>query len=175
VYRQIGNMIRRLRPIGLDEFGLPTALEHCVESWRERLPQASFTLTVDGDFSRLADTLNITLYRLVQEGLTNVSKFARSSRVEIYLVRAPGDAARSGEIVVTMADDGPGTDLSKPRAGLGLIGMRERVEALGGEFHIASQPGGGFLFCARVPVQAGLPEPSEPNEDDAPLPERSEK
>ena len=175
VYRQIGNMIRRLRPIGLDEFGLPTALEHCVESWRERLPQASFTLTVDGDFSRLADTLNITLDRLVQEGLTNVSKFARSSRVEIYLVRAPGDAARSGEIVVTMADDGPGTDLSKPRAGLGLIGMRERVEALGGEFHIASQPGGGFLFCARVPVQAGLPEPSEPNEDDAPLPERSEK
>jgi signal transduction histidine kinase len=95
--------------------------------------------------------------------------------VEIYLVRAPGDAARSGEIVVTMADDGPGTDLSMPRAGLGLIGMRERVEALGGEFHIASQPGGGFLFCARVPVQAGLPEPSEPNEDDAPLPERSEK
>ena len=42
--------------------------------------------------------------------------------------------------------------------------MRERVEALGGEFHIASQPGDGFLFCARVPAQAGLPDPSEPNE-----------
>ena len=161
VYREIGGMIRRLRPIGLDEFGLPTALEHCVDGWRERLPGASFALTVEGDFSELTDTQNITLYRLVQEGLTNVSKFARHARVEIYLVRTPADP---GEIVVTMADDGPGTDLTKPRAGLGLIGMRERVEALGGEFHIASKPQGGFLFCARVPVQAGLPVPSAPND-----------
>jgi signal transduction histidine kinase len=165
VYRQIGGMIRRLRPIGLDEFGLPSALEHCVESWRERLPQASFSLTAEGDFSNLADVLNITLYRLVQEGLTNVSKFARTSRVEIYLVRTAEDARRRhGEIVVTMTDDGPGVDLTKPRAGLGLIGMRERVEAIGGEFHIASEPGSGFLFCARVPVQAGLPDPNGPSE-----------
>src|ERR1700712_2063346 len=162
VYKQIGGMIRRLRPIGLDEFGLPSALEHCVEGWRERLPQATFTLTVDGDFSDLADVLNITLYRLGQERLANVSKFARASRVEIYLVRAPEEGNRAGEIVVTMADDGPGMDLAKPRRGLGLIGMRERVEALGGEFHIASTPGNGFLFCARVPAQAGDPEPSEP-------------
>ncbi|MDR5829413.1 histidine kinase [Caballeronia sp. LP006] len=159
VYREIGGMIRKLRPIGLDEFGLPTALEHCVDGWRERLPDAVFTLAVDGDFNNLNDALNITLYRLVQEGLTNVSKFARDARVEIYLARAP-----AGEIVVTMTDDGPGVDLAKPRMGLGLIGMRERVEALGGEFHIASQPGAGFLFCARVPAQAGLPLPSELNE-----------
>ncbi|KND56587.1 Signal transduction histidine kinase, glucose-6-phosphate specific [Candidatus Paraburkholderia kirkii] len=164
VYREIGGMIRKLRPIGLDEFGLPTALEHCVDGWRERLPDATFTFTVDGDFDNLSDALNITLYRLVQEGLTNVSKFSRTSRVEIYLARAPE------EIVVTMADDGPGVDLAKPRKGLGLIGMRERVEALGGEFHVASEPGAGFLFCARVPAQAGLPlptdprAPSEPNE-----------
>jgi signal transduction histidine kinase len=151
VYREIGGMIRRLRPIGLDEFGLPGALEHCVDGWRERLPGASFTLTVEGDFAALSDAQNITLYRLVQEGLTNISKFARNARVEIYLVRTAG---AGGEIVVTMADDGPGVDLSMPRTGLGLIGMRERVEALGGEFHIASEPGGGFLFCARVPAQA---------------------
>jgi signal transduction histidine kinase len=162
VYREIGGMIRKLRPIGLDEFGLPTALEHCVDSWRERLPDASFTLAVDGDFDLLSDALNIALYRLVQEGLTNVSKFARSARVEIYLARAPH------EIVVTMADDGPGVDLAKPRRGLGLIGMRERVEALGGTFQIASEPGAGFLFCARVPAQAGLPLPIEPIEPTAP-------
>ncbi|WP_061168896.1 ATP-binding protein [Caballeronia hypogeia] len=159
VYREIGGMIRKLRPIGLDEFGLPTALEHCVDGWRERLPEATFSLAVDGDFDNLSDALNITLYRLVQEGLTNVSKFARNARVEIYLARAPE------EIVVTMADDGPGVDLAKPRRGLGIVGMRERVEALGGEFQIASEPGGGFLFCARVPAQAGLPLPtSGPNE-----------
>ncbi|SMG59768.1 histidine kinase [Paraburkholderia susongensis] len=173
VYREIGGMIRRLRPIGLDEFGLPSALEHCVDGWRERLPEASFSVTIEGDFSGLSDALTITLYRLVQEGLTNVSKFARRSRVELFMVRAPREAhnAEAGErgkggaptpideIVVTMADDGPGTDLTKPRAGLGLIGMRERVEALGGEFHVASKPQGGFLFCARVPAHAGLAEP----------------
>jgi two-component system, NarL family, sensor histidine kinase UhpB len=64
-----------------------------------------------------------------------------------------------------MTDDGPGMDLSQPREGLGLIGMRERVEALGGEFHLASEPGAGLLVCARLPVQAGLPLPiGEPNE-----------
>jgi two-component system, NarL family, sensor histidine kinase UhpB len=166
VYREIGGMIRRLRPIALDEFGLPSALEHCVEGWRMRLPQASFSLTVKGDFSGLADSLNIMLYRLVQEGLTNVSKFARDAKVEIYLVRTPLDdtpgyaGASDGEIIVTIRDDGPGTDLSKPREGLGLIGMRERVEALGGEFHLASQPACGFLLCARVPVQAARVEPN---------------
>jgi signal transduction histidine kinase len=113
--------------------------------------------------------LTITLYRLVQEGLTNVSKFARNSRVEVFMVRAPREAHMAkdtakanepiDEIVVTMADDGPGVDLNAPRDGLGLIGMRERVEALGGEFHVASKPEGGFLFCARVPAQAGLAEP----------------
>ncbi|MCC8397009.1 histidine kinase [Paraburkholderia sp. MMS20-SJTR3] len=174
VYREIGGMIRRLRPIGLDEFGLPSALEHCVDGWRERLPNASFAVTIEGDFSGLSDVLTITLYRLVQEGLTNVSKYARNARVELFMVRAPRavqrsdeeatahDAANStpiDEIVVTMADDGPGTDLSEPRKGLGLIGMRERVEALGGEFHVASEPQRGFLFCARVPAQAGLTEP----------------
>ncbi|NML30492.1 histidine kinase [Paraburkholderia antibiotica] len=167
VYREIGDMIRRLRPIGLDEFGLPSALEHCVDGWRERLPDASFSLTIEGDFSDLSDALNITLYRLVQEGLTNVSKYARRSRVELFMVRAPretpgsaaGAAVPIDEIVVTMADDGPGTDLTKPRTGLGLIGMRERVEALGGEFHVASEPRRGFLFCARVPAHAGLTEP----------------
>ncbi|ABE33519.1 histidine kinase family protein [Paraburkholderia xenovorans LB400] len=165
VYRQIGGMIRRLRPIGLDEFGLPSALEHCVDGWRERLPDASFSLTIEGDFTGLSDALTITLYRLVQEGLTNVSKFARTARVEVFMVRAPREARERqdgrlvDEIVVTMADDGPGADLDKPRGGLGLIGMRERVEALGGEFHVASRPEGGFLFCARVPAHAGLAEP----------------
>ncbi|CAB3683708.1 histidine kinase [Paraburkholderia rhynchosiae] len=169
VYRQIGGMIRRLRPIGLDEFGLPSALEHCVDGWRERLPDASFSLTIEGDFTGLSDTLTITLYRLVQEGLTNVSKFASKSRVEVFMVRAPREAHRDrrseqhdeliDEIVVTMVDDGPGVDLDAPRDGLGLIGMRERVEALGGEFHMASKPEGGFLFCARVPAHAGLAEP----------------
>src|SRR5258708_24231361 len=132
-------MIRRLRPIGLDEFGLPSALEHCVEGWRERLPDASFSLTIEGDFAGLSDALTITLYRLVQEGLTNVSKFAPPSRVEVFMVRAPREAQERqdgkliDEIGVTIADDGPRLHLQKPPGGLGLIGTAGRVEPPGGE------------------------------------------
>jgi two-component system sensor histidine kinase UhpB len=166
VYKEIGGMIRKLRPIGLDEFGLPSALEHCIDGWRERLPEATFSLAVDGDFDDLADPLNIALYRLVQEGLTNVSKFAQRARVEIFLGRTPrgapapdGRRERRDDIVVTMADDGPGVDLTAPRNGLGLIGMRERVEALGGEFQLSSEPSRGFQFYARLPAHAKAVEP----------------
>lgn len=155
VYRQIGDMARRLRPIGLDELGLPGALEHCVDGWRERLPNAEFALNIDGDFSGLSDVQDITLYRLVQEGLTNVSKFAPTSHVEILLSRTSSTSDQeAGEITVAMTDDGPGIDLAATRNGLGLVGMRERVEALGGEFRIVSEPAHGFMFCARIPVRA---------------------
>jgi signal transduction histidine kinase len=152
VYRQIGGMIRRLRPIGLDEFGLPSALEQCVDDWRGQLPKASFSLTIDGDFAGLADALSITIYLLVQEALTNVSKFASEARVEIFVVRPPADGERANQVVVTITDDGPGVDLWQPPAGLGLVGIRERIDSLGGEFHLASRPGSGFTLIARVPT-----------------------
>src|SRR5882672_1943109 len=88
VYATIGSLIRRLRPVGLDELGLAAALEHIVDGARARTPSTRFKLAVEGDVEHLGETSDLTIYRLVQEGLTNCAKHAAASDVEIQLVRA---------------------------------------------------------------------------------------
>jgi len=70
VHRTVSEMIGRLRPVALDELGLVAAIEHCLDQWRQRLPDTRFTLSVRGNFGGLSEPLNLTLYRLIQEGLT---------------------------------------------------------------------------------------------------------
>jgi len=149
----VRDMVRRLRPVGLDELGLPAALENCIEGWRRRMPSVEFTMAVGEDIGNLDEVTNITLYRLVQEGLTNVAKHAHATRVEIVMQQ--GTATREGapEVVLTVQDNGVGTRAATTDAGLGIVGMRERVEALSGRFDLASAHGGGFGFTAWLPVQ----------------------
>lgn len=158
VYWVINDMIRRLRPVGLDELGLAAALENCVDGWRTRLPATSFELTIDGDVSEFDEQLNLTIYRMVQEGLTNVAKHAGATKVGIRLAH---DRDRAGReyIVFSMDDNGCGAAAADAsgRTGLGLIGMRERVQALGGELTVPDVPHGerGFRFSVRIPAQKG--------------------
>ena len=144
----VRSIVGRLRPAGLDDLGLAAALEHCVEGWRMRMPGVSFRLSLQGDVDTFDEATNITLYRIVQEGLTNVAKHAAAALVEIELVREPGDT----DVVLTMRDDGIGGAAVAPRKGVGLIGMRERVEALAGRFEIVAPRGQGFAVVARLPV-----------------------
>jgi two-component system sensor histidine kinase UhpB len=146
VYGVVSDMIRRLRPVGLDELGLMAALENCLDHWRQRLPQTSFTLSASGELDDLGEVTNLTIYRLIQEGLTNSYKHAGASRIDISLTRGE-------KVVLTVADDGVGRDLSVRSSGFGLGGMRERVEMLGGTFHVESSPGRGFTIEARLPVE----------------------
>jgi signal transduction histidine kinase len=88
----------------------------------------------------------LTLYRAVQEGLTNVRKHARASRVDILLRYA------SDQIVLTMKDNGVGTDLSaKSINSFGLIGIQERVHLLNGRMTITTAPQHGFQFTITLP------------------------
>jgi signal transduction histidine kinase len=107
----------------------------------------------DGDLDTLGEPLSLVLYRIVQEGITNVSRHADAGRVDISVrrarARAPG--ARE-EVVLTLVDDGAGSDLRKAGRGLGLAGMRERVEMLGGRWQVTSAPGAGFGIRARIPL-----------------------
>ena len=151
VYRAVSGLIRRLRPVGLDELGLAAALEHIVDGARTRSPSTRFTLAIDGDIERLGETCDVTIYRLVQEGLTNCTKHAAASAVEIRLLRAAGDE-RGEHITLTMTDDGAGADLTQPQHGLGLVGMRERVESLGGTLRVTTAPREGFRFVAAFPL-----------------------
>lgn len=144
----VRDLLHRLRPTGLDELGLSAALEDCIEGWRRRLPEVTFQLTIQTGVEDFDEATNITLYRLVQEGLTNVAKHSHATSVEIGLKRT----AEGGSVVLTMRDDGVGGTPVTRRQGLGLIGMRERVDALGGTFDAASLQARGFSFTARLPV-----------------------
>ena len=152
VHAVVRDMTRKLRPPGLDELGLPAALENHIEVWRGRFPALRFGFSIDGDLERLGELLNITLYRVAQEGLTNVAKHANARGVELGLARN-SLTAHEDELVLTLVDDGVGAPPGHAQSGLGLIGMRERVEAVGGRLETVSAPGRGFRLAARIPVR----------------------
>jgi len=145
-------LIRQLRPVGLDELGLEAALEHCIDTWRPRLPAVRLKLSFAGEFGDLAETVTLTAYRLIQEALTNVAKHAAAGQVTMRLERRSPSPEARGLITITIADDGVGSDMRTPTQGLGLIGIRERVAALAGHLEITSSPGSGFELKALIPV-----------------------
>jgi signal transduction histidine kinase len=147
-------MMQRLRPGILDDLGLVEALQEEISAWQERNPDTKCTFNSSGDLADLGERINITIYRIVQECLTNVTKYANAAQVTINL------SANSWGLVLGVRDDGQGMDLSAPTgSGLGLIGMRERAEALGGTFSITSEPGKGLSIT--VTVSEYLTNPAE--------------
>jgi two-component system, NarL family, sensor histidine kinase UhpB len=152
VHGAVSGMIGRLRPVGLDELGLVAAIEHCVDEWRQRLPGTRFNLSADGNFDDLGESLTLTVYRLIQEGLTNISKHANATEARLALERIPGTQSTGDELRLCVADDGCGMDLGERRSRFGLSGMRERVEMSGGTFELASAPGRGLRFSVCLPA-----------------------
>jgi signal transduction histidine kinase len=146
----VSQMIARLRPVALDELGLLAAIEHGIDQWRRRLPDTQFSFHARGNLDGLDEALNLTAYRLIQEGLTNIYKHANASHVEISLTRSV-DGRRS-DLCVAVADDGCGVDIRQQASGHGLNGMRERTELSGGTFSIDSAPGRGLRFEAHLPI-----------------------
>jgi two-component system, NarL family, sensor histidine kinase UhpB len=155
VHRAVSDMIGRLRPVGLDELGLVAAIEHCVDYWRERLPDTQFVLSVNGNFENLSEPLNLTLYRLIQEGLTNIYKHAMAQQAEITLERIQSVDSDRDELRLTVTDDGCGMEPITRTTRFGLSGMRERVEMAGGTFVLESSPGHGLLFEVHLPAHGG--------------------
>jgi signal transduction histidine kinase len=148
VYGVVRRIIGRLRPVALDELGLAAALEHCVDGWRERLPKTRFDLRCEGALEELDEPRALALYRVVQESLTNVARHAQASSVEICL-RQIADPAH---VELTIQDDGCGADLTTLPHSFGLLGMRERVDALGGRLDVASSARCGFRLVASIPM-----------------------
>lgn len=149
-HRATAALLRRLRPVGLEELGLRAALEHLVDTARAGLGATDIGLTLGADLDRLDDGIALTVYRLVQEGLTNCAKHACATKIEVVLV---GERTVDGpRLVLTIADNGVGAEVGSPACGLGLVGMRERVIAHGGEMKVVTGPGQGFAIRAVIPV-----------------------
>ena len=150
VYDVTRGLMERLRPVALDELGLADALRHLVSEWQRRNPGVNCTLALGGRLDELGEQINMSLYRVVQECLTNVTRHASASAVE---VRVEGSAPPHGGLTVRVRDDGVGMSTSAgKRTGLGLVGLRERVEALGGRFDVADRAPHGVEIHAHIPV-----------------------
>jgi signal transduction histidine kinase len=146
-------IIRRLRPSGLDHLGLGETLRDAVGSWSQRHPEVRWDLVLSGELENLGEAVNITVYRIVQETLTNVVRHAAATRAQISVSReAIGPAGDA--VVVRVQDDGRGLEPSgaSDGAGFGLVGMRERVQAFGGSFEISGAPGEGVAVRAVLPL-----------------------
>lgn len=143
------DLLRRLRPPMLDSLGLEPALQELCRAWEEQhgvdcafLP-SSLPAAID-------DYVAITIYRLVQEALTNVARHAAATRVT---VRLNGTTGSPPALELDIADDGRGMAGSGgSHPGLGLEGMRERVASVAGRMTLATAPGRGMRIAVSLPL-----------------------
>lgn len=159
IYDTVHAVLQRLRPAALDSLGLVEALEDTISAWRERESGTTVDFQPRGRLSGFSEQVNITLYRIIQECLTNTANHADASRVEIAL-SGPDEAADStGEqqrcVRLVVRDDGRGLAQESHRPGFGLIGMRERVEALSGRFELDGAFGQGVTVTVSLPLEPG--------------------
>ncbi|QGZ39031.1 two-component system sensor histidine kinase UhpB [Pseudoduganella flava] len=137
-------LVRRLRPEVLDMLGLQGAIEEMVRQMDASHADCRFTCRVEGEFAGLEPELAISIYRIVQEALSNVVKHARARHAAVLLAR------RDGAVTIDVRDDGIGYAATSTD-GVGIAGMRERVHAASGSFTIDSD-GGGTRIAIRLPL-----------------------
>jgi two-component system, NarL family, sensor histidine kinase UhpB len=150
IYDVVHSMIRKLRPSALDHLGLSDAIAELVAQHRRQYPQLAVELDTDADLNGFDEKFNITVYRVVQECLTNVVKHAEALHVTVSLKR------KQDLLEIRVSDDGKGlsTEFSEGRR-FGMLGIKERVYAFGGEVMFESSPRSGTLIVATLPIVTG--------------------
>jgi signal transduction histidine kinase len=155
--RELADEIHRLtwgmRPSILDHYGLDTALGRYLEEIsRKTNIEIDYQSNGPSDAGRLPDRLEVSVYRVVQEAITNVVRHAKARRVSVVLLRSRQD------VTVLVEDDGCGFDPAAPPAGarLGLTGMRERATLFGGVCTVESEPGHGTTIRIKIPLDDKL-------------------
>jgi signal transduction histidine kinase len=146
VLDQVRRLARNLRPGELDDFGLVPAVRALCEEFQARAG-LELELAYKGLDQRLPPELEVTLYRILQEALTNVERHSAASFVEISLIK------RDGHLKMVVTDNGRGLDSRGATPGLGLLHMRERTSLLGGACDFESAPGGGLRVSIDLPLK----------------------
>jgi two-component system sensor histidine kinase UhpB len=148
-------VLEKLRPVGLAELGLREALEALRRHWRESRPDVAIETTISRSLGKTGETADLTIYRVVQEALTNVFRHAEATSIDVTIEPAgpsTGVQATRDCALVRVRDNGRGLRPGH-KLGLGLTGMRERILALGGSLTVASGESG-------VTVEALIPKGS---------------
>jgi signal transduction histidine kinase len=148
-----GTLIR-LRPPDVEELGLTASLESLVACWNSRSRgRTRFEIDIDGSFDTLPPPFGVNLYRIAQEAITNAAKHAEATRVGLRLKTHGSTAVDGDEIELIVDDDGTAneSDLTTS-SGMGLLGMRERVMALGGRLSFETLRPTGLALHAVIPT-----------------------
>lgn len=138
----------QLRPAALDDLGLAAALERYLTEWQAQ-HGISIDFVIHTADDRLPEYVETALYRIIQESLTNIFRHAEAQSASVLVER------RTNDVITVIEDDGIGFDESEANSGsrLGLLGMRERTELLGGNLTIESAPQKGTSLFIRIPIQ----------------------
>jgi len=152
-------LLGRLAPRGLSEFGLREVLKGLLNSWQTSRPDVALELICPHDLSILDESISLTAFRVVQESITNIFRHANANSARIRVELGSTGPSSSSEIeaecapalLITIEDNGVGIP-TQPTLGLGLMGMRERVQALGGSISMDRRAIGGTRIAVSLPL-----------------------
>ena len=147
IYDGVHRLISQLRPLALDRFGLRDALQDLLGDWRMRHPDAGLTLTLTGALDGLDDELSTAVYRIVQEAVNNALRHAQASRIEVNVNTS------TESLQLEVIDNGGGhVDQFHTPGHFGVLGMRERAQALGGSFNLEQVDPSGVRVRVALPL-----------------------
>ncbi len=155
IYDGMHNIVRKLRPGALDNLGLSETLRDAVNYWQNLHPEMTINLSLEGNLDKLGETLNINIYRIVQEAINNTLKHAQANVIEIKLaVLADAGNTEASNIALTIRDNGVGMNMATvdQTQHFGLLGMRERVQGFHGTFSLVSEPNQGTILYINIPL-----------------------
>jgi two-component system sensor histidine kinase UhpB len=146
------SLLNRLRPMALGHIPLRDLLGQLVRDRAREHPQIAFSFSASELARGYGDSIDLTIYRCIQEGLTNAIRHAQPTSIAVTVTEGRLADAAAQRIELTVTDDGRGMDADAP-AGFGLAGMRERVQAVGGELAIGPGLAGGTAVRVAIPVE----------------------
>ena len=154
LHQVVREMLQHLRPTGLDDLGLVACLKVLVESWSQR-HGITCTFLAEGELDDFEEATNIAIYRTVQESLTNIARHAHTAQASVTIRRPAAESSADDCITLAIEDHGTGIPINAETKGFGLLGMSERITALGGSLSLSNVPSGGASIEAVLPVLIG--------------------
>lgn len=144
LFSGVRGLLKQLRPVALDELGLSAALETMIDEWRRRFEDITWRSKIDIEYKNLDETINITIFRFVQEALTNIVKHSDATEVSVTV----NANEMAGKITISVRDNGSVEEKTESNDGVGLLGLKERIESLGGSFESGISMHNGFFVSA---------------------------
>jgi len=146
-------LMRRLRPAPTNSQNCIDAIHLMIQEWRDQQANITFELHISEQANHFSEQASVAVYRFIQEALTNIAKHAQAKHVSVSLDLVTNTLANHPQLLcLEIKDDGKGLNTHALPYGMGMIGMRERISAVNGEFLVRSNIPQGLIVLAKIPV-----------------------